>query len=154
MDNKKDVLPDTLNLATFIKVRSSEKIQQSVDWDSLVEFLTNMVVIDDRDTEGMLFNLTRYKTEEDTDVEWNTNNFGEKYITRGISNVIEVGGLILDFDNEPPQKVNPNNIPLFNFDHQRISIPQAKEFFKDYEFVLYSQQKLISKAQYLLNYVI
>lgn len=137
MDNKKDVLPDTLNLTTFKNVKSSRKIQNTVDWDSLVEFLTTMVEIDDRDTEGLLFNLTRYKTEKDTDVEYNENSFGKKYITKSISNVIDVGGLILDFDNEPPQNVNPDNIPLFNFDHQRISIQQAKEIFKDFEYVLY-----------------
>ena len=137
MDNKKDVLPENFNLTTFIKVKSSEKKQTTVDWNSLVEFLTTMVVIDNRDTNGILFNLTRYKTEKDVDVEWNENNFGKKYITKGISNVIEVGGLILDFDNEPPQNINPDNIPLFNFDHQRISIQQAKEIYKDYEFVLY-----------------
>jgi len=84
-----------------------------------------MVLIDDRDQDGILFNLTRYKTEKDPDVEWNENSFGQKHITKGISNVIEVGALILDFDNEPPQNINPDNISLFNGDCTSQVIPDT-----------------------------
>ncbi len=55
MDSEKDVIPNNLNLTTFIGVKSSRKKQTSVDWNSLVEFLTTMVLIDDRDQDGIAF---------------------------------------------------------------------------------------------------
>lgn len=107
-------------------------IAKDYTWNEIREVLPETIYVKRRD-HVPLFNLVRYKTEDDPDVNRGNDRYGS-YVTRGMSNAIDIGALIYDFDNEPRET---DKSGIVSRDTQRITVEQIIDRFREYEYLLY-----------------
>lgn len=125
-----------ISITFFNNIKTSKRDTLTVAWKDLVQVLTEMVEVDDRDQQARLINLNKYRTEDDPEAEWDISDYtNERYLTKGKKNIVSVDGIFLDIDNEPDGTEEDKS--RYDRSRQRLSYEDAVEVFKDFEYVIY-----------------